>query len=137
MRSDYIKPCVFRPLTKFLLSLFLFLFSFNFLFLPSSSSINVPSFLYFPLSYLSELLDLSSLFFKQTIKNTKRKARKENHMYTRLLKLQRFKRKTHGFRTFSQFGPHVWNMQSPLRHQATLSSFKSRLNVFLVSKYFS
>ena len=28
---------------------------------------------------------------------------------TRMLKIQQYKRKTHGFRTFSCFGPHIWN----------------------------
>ena len=28
---------------------------------------------------------------------------------TRMLKLQQYKRKTHGFRIFSCFGPHIWN----------------------------
>ena len=28
---------------------------------------------------------------------------------TRMLKIQRFNRKTYGFRTFSHFGPHIWN----------------------------
>ena len=29
---------------------------------------------------------------------------------TRLLYIQQYKRKTHGFRTFSCFGPHIWNL---------------------------
>ena len=28
---------------------------------------------------------------------------------TRMLEIQQYKRKTHGFRTFSCFGPHIWN----------------------------
>ena len=28
---------------------------------------------------------------------------------TRTLKIQHYRRKTHGFRTFSCFGPHIWN----------------------------
>ena len=28
---------------------------------------------------------------------------------TSMLKIQQYKRKTHGFRTFSCFGPHIWN----------------------------
>ena len=28
---------------------------------------------------------------------------------TRIPKIQQYKRKTHGFRTFSCFGPHIWN----------------------------
>ena len=36
-----------------------------------------------------------------------------------------FNRKTHGFRTFSHFGPHIWNnLPQDIRHSATLSSFK-------------
>ena len=31
------------------------------------------------------------------------------HANTRMLKLQRFNHKTHGFRTFSHFSPHSWN----------------------------
>ena len=27
----------------------------------------------------------------------------------RMLEIQQYKRKTHGFRTFSCFGPHIWN----------------------------
>ena len=36
---------------------------------------------------------------------------------TRMLRLQRFNRKTHGFRTFSHFGCHMWNNLPP-RQQA-------------------
>ena len=46
------------------------------------------------------------------------------------------KRKTHGFRTFSCFGPHIWN--SPPQdhgHCSTLSSFKAKLKTFF-SLYF-
>ena len=28
---------------------------------------------------------------------------------TRMLEIQQYKRKTHGFRAFSCFGPHIWN----------------------------
>ena len=57
---------------------------------------------------------------------------------TRMLKIQRFNRKTHGFRTFSHFGPHIWNnLPQDIRHSATLSSFKSQLKTFLFSEYFS
>ena len=45
--------------------------------------------------------------------------------------------KTHGFRTFSCFGPHIWNsLPQDLRHCATLSSFKAKLKTFLFSQYF-
>ena len=45
---------------------------------------------------------------------------------TRTLKIQQYKRKTHGFRTFSRSGPHIWNsLPQDLRHCSTLSSFKA------------
>ena len=78
-------------------------------------------------SYLSELLHLY---------NPSRSLRSSSD--TRMLKLQRFNRKTHGFRTFSHFGPHIWNnLPQDMRHYATLSSFKSKLKTFLFSEYFS
>jgi len=47
---------------------------------------------------------------------------------TCMLKIQCFNRKTHGFHTFSHFGPHIWNnLPQDIRHSATLSSFKSQL----------
>ena len=47
---------------------------------------------------------------------------------TRMLKIQQYKRKTHGFRTFSCFGPHIWNsLPQDLRHCSTLLSFKAKL----------
>ena len=50
---------------------------------------------------------------------------------------ENYKHKTHGFRTFSCFGPHIWNsLQQDLRHCSTLSSFKSKLKTFLFSQYF-
>ena len=57
-------------------------------------------------SYLSELLHLYS---------PSRSLRSSSD--TRMLKIQRFNRKTHGFRIFSHFGPpHL--EQSPPKHQA-------------------
>ena len=57
---------------------------------------------------------------------------------TCMLKIQRFNCKTHGFRTFSHFGPHRWNnLPRDIRHSATLSSFKIQLKTFLFSEYFS
>ena len=57
---------------------------------------------------------------------------------TRMLKLQHCNHKTHGFRTFSCFGPHIGNnLPQDIRHSATLSSFKSKLKTFLYSEYFS
>ena len=56
---------------------------------------------------------------------------------THMLEIQQYKRKTHGFRTFSCFGPHIWNsFPQDLRHCATLSSFKAKLKTFLFSQYF-
>ena len=44
---------------------------------------------------------------------------------------------TYGFRTFSCFGPHIWNsLPQDLRHCSTLSSFKAKLKTFLFSQYF-
>ena len=48
------------------------------------------------------------------------------HSDARMLKIQQYKRKTHGFRTFSCFGPHIWNslpQDLRVRHCSTLSSF--------------
>ena len=53
---------------------------------------------------------------------------------TRMLEIQQYKRKTHCFRTFSCFGPHIWN--SLPQHCSTLSSFKAKLRIFLFSQYF-
>ena len=40
---------------------------------------------------------------------------------TRMLEIQQYKRKTHGFRIFSCFGPHIWNsLPQDLRHCSTL-----------------
>ena len=56
---------------------------------------------------------------------------------TRMLKIQQYKRKTYGFRTFSFFGPHIWNsLPQDLRHCSTLSSFKAKLKTILFSYYF-
>ena len=56
---------------------------------------------------------------------------------TRMLEIQQYKRKTHGFRTFSCFGPHIRNsLAQDLRHCSTLSSFKAKLKTFLFSQHF-
>ena len=53
------------------------------------------------------------------------------------LKIQQYKHKTHSFRTFSCFGPHIWNsLPQDLRHCSTQSSFKAKLKTFLFSQYF-
>ena len=52
---------------------------------------------------------------------------------TCMLKIQQYKRKTHGFRTSSVscFGPHIWNsLPQDLRHGSTPSSFKAKLKTF-------
>ena len=56
---------------------------------------------------------------------------------THMLEIQQYKCKTHGFHTFSCFGPHIWNsLPQDLRHCSTLSSFKAKLKTFLFSQYF-
>ena len=56
---------------------------------------------------------------------------------TRMLEIQQYKRKTHGFRTFSCFGPHIWNsLPQDLIYCSSLSSFKAKLKTFLFSQYF-
>ena len=50
---------------------------------------------------------------------------------TCMLEIQQYKCKTHGFHTFSCFGPHIWNsLPQDLRHCSTLSSFKAKLKTF-------
>ena len=56
---------------------------------------------------------------------------------TYMLNIQQYKNKTHGFRTFCCFGPHIWNsLPQDLRHCSILSSFKAKLKTFLFSQYF-
>ena len=56
---------------------------------------------------------------------------------TRMLEIQQYKLKIHGFRTFSCFGPRIWNsLPQDLRHCSTLSSFKAKLKTILFSQYF-
>ena len=56
---------------------------------------------------------------------------------TRMLKIQKYKHKTCGFRTFSCFGPHIWNsLPQDLRCCSTISSFEAKLKTFLLSQYF-
>ena len=72
-------------------------------------------------SYLSELLHLYSSSGSLRSSSDRR-----------ILKLQRFSRKTRGFRTFSLFGPHIWNnLRREIRHSASLSSSNSKLKTFL------
>ena len=57
---------------------------------------------------------------------------------TRILKLRRFNRKTHGFRSFSYFGSHIGNnLPLDVRHSTTLSSFNNKLKTFLFSENFN
>ena len=71
-------------------------------------------------SYLSELLQLYS------------PSRSLRSSDTCILKLQRFNRKTHGFRSFFYFGPHIWNnLPQDIRHSNSLLSFKNKLKTFL------
>ena len=56
---------------------------------------------------------------------------------TRIFKLRRFNRKTQGFRSFSHFGPHIWNnLPLDVRHSTTLFSFKIKLRTFRFSEPF-
>ena len=78
-------------------------------------------------SYLSELLQLYS---------PSRSLRSSPD--TRITKLRRFNRKTHGFHSLSYFGPHIWsNLPQDVRHSATLPSFKNKLKTFVFSEHFN
>ena len=77
-------------------------------------------------AYLSELLHVYTQ--SRTIRSSS-----DTHM----LKIQQYRRKSHGFRAFSCFGPHIWDsLPQDLRHCSTLSSFKAKLKTFLFSQYF-
>ena len=68
-------------------------------------------------AYLSELLHVYTPY--RTLRSSSD---------TRMLEIQQCKHKTHGFRTFSCFGPHIWNsLPQDLRHCSTMSSFKTKL----------
>ena len=68
-------------------------------------------------AYLSELLHVSTL--SHTLHSSSDIC---------ILKIQQYKRKTHGFRAFFCFGPHIWNsLPQDLKHCSTLSSFKAKL----------
>ena len=61
-------------------------------------------------AYLSELLHVYTL--SHTLRSSSD---------TCMLEIQQCKCKTHGFRTFSCFGPHIWNsLPQDLRHCSTL-----------------
>ena len=56
---------------------------------------------------------------------------------SRMLQIQQYKRKTHGFRTFASFGPYVWNsLPQDIRQCSTLQFFKTKLKTSLFSQYF-
>ena len=77
-------------------------------------------------AYLSELLHVYTL--SRTLRSSSD---------TRMLEIQQYKRQTRGFRTFTCFGPHIWNsLPQDLRHCSTLSSFKAKLKTFLFFQYF-
>ena len=77
-------------------------------------------------AYLSELLHVYTP--SRTLRSSS---------VTRMLKIQQYKRKTQGFRTFSCFGPHIWNsLPQDLRHCSTFSSSKAKLKTLLFSQYF-
>ena len=80
-------------------------------------------------SYLSELLDLY---------NPSRSLRSSSD--TRMLKPQRFNRKTYGFHLSSRFGPQISFFLKDIKskdimHFATLSSFENKIITFLFFKY--
>ena len=78
-------------------------------------------------SYLSELLQLYS---------PSRSLRSSSD--TQILKLRRFDRETHGFRSFFYFGPHIWNnLPQVVRHSNSHPSFKNKLKTFLFSEHFN
>ncbi|KAK7110298.1 hypothetical protein V1264_014194 [Littorina saxatilis] len=55
----------------------------------------------------------------------------------RLLRQGRFKRKAHGFRTFSYYGPQLWNsLPFQLRYSPSISSFKSNLKTHLFQQHY-
>ena len=74
-------------------------------------------------AYLSELLHVYTL--SHTL---------HSFSDTRMLKIQQYKCKTHGFCTFSCFGPLIWN--SVPQDCSTLSSFKAKQKTLLFSQYF-
>ena len=78
-------------------------------------------------SYLSELLQLYSP--SQSLRSSSA---------TRILKLRRFNRKTHGFRSLSCFCPHIWsNLLQDVRHSNFFPSFKNKFKAFLSFDHFN
>ena len=77
-------------------------------------------------TYLSELLRIYTPY--RTLRSSSD---------SRMLKIQQYKRKTHGFRTFTYLGPYVWNsLPQDIRQCSTLTSFKTNLKTFLFAQYF-
>ena len=57
---------------------------------------------------------------------------------TRKLKLQHYKRKCHGYRSFSSFGPQLWNsLPYNVRHSPSIDSFKKNLKTHLFNLYYN
>ena len=72
-------------------------------------------------TYLSELLHIYTP--SRTLRSS---------LDSRMLKIQQYKRKTHGFRAFVYFGPYVWNsLPQDIRRCSALTSFKTNLKTFL------
>ena len=57
---------------------------------------------------------------------------------TRKLKLQLYKRKSHGYRSFSCFGPQLWNsLPYHVRHSPSADTFKRNLKTHLFNCYYN
>ena len=57
---------------------------------------------------------------------------------TRMLEIQQYKRKTHGFHTFSRFGLHIWNsLPQDLRHCSTVIFYSQTENLPLLTVFSS
>ena len=72
-------------------------------------------------SYLTELLHIYT---------PSRTLRSSSDTLT--LKLPRYKRKSHGYRSFSSYGPQLWNsLPYHVRHSPSIDSFKKNLKTYL------
>ena len=77
-------------------------------------------------SYLSELVSLYSP--SRTLRSSSD---------TRLLRQGRYKRKTHGYRSFTIYAPQFWNsLPLHIRHASSLAVFKSNLKTFLFQNHY-
>lgn len=55
----------------------------------------------------------------------------------RLLRQGRYKRKSHGFRSFAIYGPQLWNsLPLDIRHSSSSDTFKAKLKTYLFSEVF-